>query len=767
MAKLAIVRGEKLMSRGNKVLLAALAAFCSLGVAQATSEKSAVSPSTTTEPADNPSAPHPNILFVIMDDVGIDQMSSFGYGGPVPPKMPVIDTIAYQGIRFRNSWSMPECSPARAAFFTGRWPLRNNIFQAIGPKDLNNSQVATWEVTVPELLAAAHYDSALIGKFHLGGPENNEAGDGAPASVGFTDFYGWTGGLPASIDRNAGLVEPAVPTNKYDCGFVPDAAHGGADSGACYFATPAGASKCIALSRTNQVGDSVGLQCLTRGGVLVPGQSCQSSPPPFVDFDEQNAHYVSPLVINRNGDVIATKLTDPRTRGFRATIEVNAAIDWINRHQSGPNPWMATASFSIDHSPFQPPPGALLSPETRALLQTIGAGTDCRSVPAIRVLSNAMIEAMDTEFGRLLVETGLATRDGNGNLVYDPGATNTVIVIVGDNGSLAQTVKPPFDPLRAKATAYQTGVWVPLIVAGPMVVQPGRQVYAMVNEVDMFQLFGEIAGIDVHNVVPRPIDSYPMMPYLINPHQPSLRTYNFAQGGLNLQANGAHNPPCVFAGNQLDGNNSTPAQCSQTPVSHSVCNDNGGTWWGPGGDPGTYGGGLAECWQVNQVIWENEGENYDTKKVDQNPQTAIAVRNQRYKLVQNQWMDYDPKTDGPIPVISTEFYRINERERFPLLDREGSDLLPGPLNRVEQMNFDMLQAQMTKVLDSAPPCPGDGNGDGVVDDEDVDDFFQISNDWFLSSHYDFNIDGYTDVHDLITIYNHFGPCPQPWPTPPH
>ena len=149
------------MSRGNKVLLAVLAAFCILGVAQATSEKSAVSPSTTTQPAGNPSAPHPNILFVIMDDVGIDQMSSFGYGGPVPPKMPVIDTIAYQGIRFRNSWSMPECSPARAAFFTGRWPLRNNIFQAIGPKDLNNSQVATWEVTVPELLAAAHYAATV------------------------------------------------------------------------------------------------------------------------------------------------------------------------------------------------------------------------------------------------------------------------------------------------------------------------------------------------------------------------------------------------------------------------------------------------------------------------------------------------------------------------------------------------------------------------------------------------------------------------------
>jgi arylsulfatase A-like enzyme len=71
-----------------------------------------------------------------MDDVGVDQMSSFGYGGPVPPKMPVIDAIAYHGIRFRNAWSMPECSPGRAAFFTGRWPLRTNIYQAIGANDL-------------------------------------------------------------------------------------------------------------------------------------------------------------------------------------------------------------------------------------------------------------------------------------------------------------------------------------------------------------------------------------------------------------------------------------------------------------------------------------------------------------------------------------------------------------------------------------------------------------------------------------------------------
>jgi hypothetical protein len=305
----------------------------------------------------------------------------------------------------------------------------------------------------------------LIGKFHLGGPENNKAGNGAPASIGFDDFYGWIGGLPASIDRTAGLGENAGP---YDCGFVPAAgATNGTDSGACYVPTSAKTSKCVELSGTNSVGDSVGLQCLTQGGVLEPSATCRASLPSDVNFSTENAHYVSQLIVNRNGGVDVAKVSDPRSCGFRATTEVNAAIDWINRHRGGPNPWMATVSFSIDHTPLQPPPGALLSPGTRALLQSIGAGADCTKVPALRVLSDAMIEAMDTEFGRLLLQTNLATQDANGNLVYDPGAGNTVIIIVGDNGSLGQTVKPPFDPGRAKATAYQTGVWVPLILPAP------------------------------------------------------------------------------------------------------------------------------------------------------------------------------------------------------------------------------------------------------------------------------------------------------------
>jgi arylsulfatase A-like enzyme len=97
------------------------------------------------------------------------------------------------------------------------------------------------------------------------------------------------------------------------------------------------------------------------------------------------------------------------------------------------------------------------------------------------------------------------------------------VIFVSDNGSNGSVVKVPFDPTRAKSLPYQTGVWVPGIVAGPVVAHPGREVAAMVNIVDIFQLIGELAGISVHGSVPRTLDARPMLPYLINPNQASIR----------------------------------------------------------------------------------------------------------------------------------------------------------------------------------------------------------------------------------------------------
>src|SRR5690606_855930 len=146
----------------------------------------------------------PNILFVIMDDVGIVQMKVFGYGGAVGPDLPNIDAVAHAGVRFRNTWSMPECSPGRAAFFVGRYPLRTGINQAIGPNDLATSQLSPYDATTPKLLKQVGYENAMFGKFHLAGPENNEAENATPSVLGWDHFYGWVGGLPGSIDTTAG-----------------------------------------------------------------------------------------------------------------------------------------------------------------------------------------------------------------------------------------------------------------------------------------------------------------------------------------------------------------------------------------------------------------------------------------------------------------------------------------------------------------------------------------------------------------------------------
>ncbi|WP_245153386.1 sulfatase-like hydrolase/transferase [Allopusillimonas ginsengisoli] len=663
-----------------------------------------------------------NILFVIMDDVGIDQMKSFGYGGSTPPSMPNMDAVASAGVRFRNAWSMPECSPGRAAFFVGQYPLRTNINQAIGPNDLANSQLSPYAVTAPKLLKQAGYESAMFGKFHLAGPENNEAENATPSVLGWDYFYGWVGGLPGSVDTTAGGVDSTGP---YMCGFVPGKLAGGTDTGACYQAN----NTCSVIKRTALSQDAAGLQCLASGGIFVPDDETCAGPPATVNFEQENGYYVSPLVIIDDGNVEQVPLTDPRARKYRTVIETDAAIEWINT-RSDSKPWMATVSYSSAHTPWQQPPGNLLAKHNGPASDS----WDCTATQPGRLIQNKMIEAMDAEFGRLLVETGLASWGGDGNLVYDPKASNTIIVIMGDNGTLGTAVKTPFIPSQAKGTAYQTGVWDPLIIAGPQVAQPDREVEHMVNAVDLFQLFGEVAGLDVHEVVPHTVDSVSVLPYLTNPDQPSLRTINFTMGGMNLQANGGRNGPCVIS-----------TTCTVIPTSKSVCEDNQGNWWGPGYTHSSVvdnnGVGYETCADVNQALYNAQR---DTLTVL--PESSIAIRNDRFKLVRNTAMDFDPNTNGFRTDIVEELYEVNQAAPTPLLDTPNLDLLRTPTAETQAI-YKTLRAQMDKILASEPYCPGDGNKDGVVNAEDLENWRRIAHDWGLSSVYDFYVN---DILDGLT-----------------
>jgi arylsulfatase A-like enzyme len=160
------------------------------------------------------------------------------------------------------------------------------------------------------------------------------------------------------------------------------------------------------------------------------------------------------------------------------TAQTDAAIEWIraapSKRMRRPNYWMATVSYNAIHTPYQQPPADLYP---AGFVWPSDVPEDCTGAASQRILSDLMLAAMDQEFGRLLVGTGLAKRGPRGQLVYDPRATNTMVVFVGDNGTFSTSVKSPYDPSRAKATAYETGVAAPLIVAGPLVVGPGRVVH--------------------------------------------------------------------------------------------------------------------------------------------------------------------------------------------------------------------------------------------------------------------------------------------------
>jgi len=679
----------------------------------------------------------PNILFVVLDDLGVDQLPVFGYGGLTAAKTPNIDAIAHAGVRFRNAWSMPTCTPTRATFFQGRYPFRTDVRNAIVALDLANSQVSPFELTTPKLLKEKGYVNALIGKMHLSGSDlnrdNNPLGNGVMRELGWDYFEGYLDGAPYPIDATAGGVSQGGAV--YGCGFVPntrdDPAHG-ADSGACYQAN--GACSALSIAET----ESPGRTCLERGGIFDPGQSCKPAKPAYIDFTVQNGYYTGEWVINRqDGGIEVVPASDSRARGYRSVLETDRAVAWL-KQQSPNKPWMLSVGYSAIHTPLQQPPASLLS----AGSAPTGAYTcSTGDIGEQRELSNQMLEALDSEIGRLLVEAGLARRKSDGSLDYRPEETNTVLVVMADNGTYAPSVKAPFNPARAKGFPYQTGVWVPLIVAGPMVKQPDRDVEHMVNSTDLYSLFGEVAGIDVRNAVPaaRGLDAQPLLPYLIEPGRAGIRSSNYTEMGTNIISTATPPaPPCVIPASNV---------CVQIFPQQGVCEDQSGIWYGPGGVAG--GAGLASCCAVNDYRMAN-GED----AVDIMPDSQKALRNEFYKLVR-----IDRLNCGSGRIESTdEFYHISQAAPIPKLDNGPSNLLAhGPMTPEQQQNYTALKSELQNLLNSRIACPGDGNLDLLVNDEDVQNWKRFSSaNGGKSSWYDFNHDGLTNEADLAIIQQNMG-----------
>lgn len=77
----------------------------------------------------------PNILLIIADDLGVEQLAPFGIGS-APAETPVLDRLAREGIRFSHTWAQPVCSPSRATLLTGRYAFRTGVGGGVSASDL-------------------------------------------------------------------------------------------------------------------------------------------------------------------------------------------------------------------------------------------------------------------------------------------------------------------------------------------------------------------------------------------------------------------------------------------------------------------------------------------------------------------------------------------------------------------------------------------------------------------------------------------------------
>ena len=132
--------------------------------------------------------PPPNILFVLIDDLGWKDM---GCAGSTYYETPNIDRLAEEGVRFLNAYSSsPVCSPSRGAIFSGKNPARTKLTTVHNGPDipddrlhevskyqgqydqnleaLHRQVLPTGEVIIPEALSDGGYISGFFGKWHIG-----------------------------------------------------------------------------------------------------------------------------------------------------------------------------------------------------------------------------------------------------------------------------------------------------------------------------------------------------------------------------------------------------------------------------------------------------------------------------------------------------------------------------------------------------------------------------------------------------------------------
>ncbi len=156
-----------------------------------------------------PTQKTPNIVLILMDDLGYGDLGCYGAKGYETPNL---DKMATEGVRFTNFLvAQAVCSASRAALMTGCYPNRIGITGALMPYSKNG--INANETTIAELLKQKNYSTAIFGKWHLGHHKQF-----LPLQHGFDEYFGipysndmWPfdyDGKPAAVGSNKEKFPP-------------------------------------------------------------------------------------------------------------------------------------------------------------------------------------------------------------------------------------------------------------------------------------------------------------------------------------------------------------------------------------------------------------------------------------------------------------------------------------------------------------------------------------------------------------------------------
>ncbi|MBP6783370.1 MAG: sulfatase-like hydrolase/transferase [Verrucomicrobiales bacterium] len=167
-------------------------------------------------------AERPNVVILLADDLGAKDIGC--YGGPV--KTPTLDALATGGMRFSTFYSgCAVCSPSRATLLTGRQHIRAGVYSWISDAG-QRSHLLEREVTIAEILKNAGYDTAHVGKWHLGLP-TAKFDKPTPDKHGFDHWFAtWNNAEPSHLNPKTFIRNgnPVGEVEGYSCQNVVDEA---------------------------------------------------------------------------------------------------------------------------------------------------------------------------------------------------------------------------------------------------------------------------------------------------------------------------------------------------------------------------------------------------------------------------------------------------------------------------------------------------------------------------------------------------------------